>query len=84
MLLILALTLSVAACNEVSQNRPEVRTLNEQNLIDILVGSCIQSTRNCDPSQSIVEVKKALAAGEVFRLIQAKDIPTEDMVIAVF
>ena len=74
---------SIAACSNVSQDKPEVRTLSEQNLVDILVGSCIQSTRNCDPSQSIAEIKKALAAGEVFTLIQAKDIPAEDMVIAV-
>ncbi|MDT0595481.1 DUF917 domain-containing protein [Glaciecola petra] len=77
------LIISIAACSKVSQDKPEVRTLSEQNLVDILVGSCIQSTRNCDPSQSIAEIKKALAAGEIFTLIQAKDIPAEDMVIAV-
>lgn len=75
--------LTIVACSEESQNKSELRTLTEQNLIDILVGSCIQSTRNCDPSASIEEVKKALAAGEVFQLVQPQDIPKEDMVIAV-
>lgn len=82
-LLVFALVVSLVACNDPSQDSPEVRTLSEQNLIDILVGSCIQSTRNCDPSASIAEVKKALAAGEVFQLIQPQDIPSDDMVIAV-
>jgi len=30
-----------------------LRTLTEQNLVDILIGSCIQSTRNCDPSDFV-------------------------------
>jgi len=62
---------------------PELRTLTEQNLIDILIGSCIQSTRNCDPSGPIAEVKAALAAGKVFRTIKVKDVPEDGMVVAV-
>lgn len=76
----------LSACTTIeSGNRQSsnLRTLTEQNLIDILVGSCIQSTRNCDPSDSIKEVKKALSEGKVFRLIQTEDVPQEDMVIAV-
>jgi DUF917 family protein len=64
-------------------SEPEVRVLSEQNLIDILVGSCIQSTRNCDPSSSIAEVKAALKAGKVFRTITVEDVPDDDMVVAV-
>ncbi|MEO0695394.1 MAG: DUF917 domain-containing protein [Pseudomonadota bacterium] len=62
---------------------PKIRTLTEQNLMDILIGSCIQSTRNCDPSESIAEVKAALAEGKVFRTIQPENVPDDGMVIAV-
>ncbi|WP_439106861.1 DUF917 domain-containing protein [Congregibacter sp.] len=61
----------------------ELKTLSEQNLIDILVGSCIQSTRNCDPSNSIKSVQQALAEGKVFRLVSPESIPDESMVVAV-
>ncbi|MEM6412805.1 MAG: hypothetical protein AAF683_14865, partial [Pseudomonadota bacterium] len=57
--------LVLAACSE-DISEPDVRILTEQNLVDILVGSCIQSTRNCDPSESITEVKASLADGNVF------------------
>ncbi len=59
------------------------RTLTEQNLVDILVGSCIQSTRNCDPSGPIKEVKAALKAGKTFKIIKVKDVPGNGMVVAV-
>ncbi len=74
----LAITSSTQA-----QSASETRILSEQNLIDILVGSCIQSTRNCDPSQSITAVKKALSEGLVFRTIDPQDIPKDEMVVAV-
>jgi DUF917 family protein len=57
--------------------------LSEQSLIDIIVGSCIQSTRNCDPSQSIEKVKQALSDGKVFTLIPPEYIAQDEMVVAV-
>jgi hypothetical protein len=66
-----------------NKQSPPLRILTEQNLVGILVGSCIQSTRNCDPSQSISDVKQALADGLVFSMIQPEDIPQNEMVIAV-
>lgn len=72
----------VGACSAPNSS-PELRTLSEQNLIDILVGSCIQSTRNCDPSQSITDVRAALAEGLVFRTILPGNVPEDGMVVAV-
>lgn len=61
----------------------EIRELSEQDLVDILVGSCIQSTRNCDPGESISEVRAALAAGKSFRLLSTDGVPDDGMVVAV-
>jgi DUF917 family protein len=61
----------------------KLRTLSEQNLVDILVGSCIQSTRNCDPSEPIKAMKAALKEGKVFQTIKIDDIPKDGMVVAV-
>jgi len=77
------LALNLASCAPASTSAPtstshelELQTLTEQNLIDILIGSCIQSTRNCDPSESIKEVKAALAEGiiELFSDYMQKDV----------
>jgi DUF917 family protein len=67
----------------VAQQEPQVRNLNEQELVDILVGSCIQSTRNCDPRRSIESVTQALADGKEFRLISTENFPNDGMVVAV-
>jgi len=66
-----------------AQDKPDTRILTEQNLVDIMVGSCIQSTRNCDPSEPIAEIKAALADSKVFRTIAVKDIPDDGLVVAV-
>ena len=66
-----------------SASAQQIRTLGEQELIDILVGSCIQSTRNCDPSDSIAGVRDALAAGKEFRMISTEGFPADGMVVAV-
>jgi len=93
-LLVLLLITPFTACSEApttteleTTTAPVVnlnlRTLTEQNLVDILIGSCIQSTRNCDPSEFITEVKAALAEGKVFRTIKVDDVPKDGMVVAV-
>lgn len=88
---VLAMSVVITACQSTVDSTEQaeldlsssIRVLSEQNLIDILVGSCIQSTRNCDPSESISEVKNALAQGKVFRMIEPQAIPEDEMVIAV-
>lgn len=79
-LILAVLTLSTIAT---AQEEPRVRILSEQNLIDMLVGSCIQSTRNCDPGQSIQDVKQALSEGKEFKLISTENFPEDWMVVAV-
>ena len=67
----------------VAQDERQERILSEQDLVDILVGSCIQSTRNCDPARSIENVKQALLAGKEFKLISPESVPDDGMVVAV-
>jgi DUF917 family protein len=79
-LLVVALALASSAF---AAPAPETRELTEQELVDILVGACIQSTRNCDPGESIAEVRDALAAGSTFRLASTEGFPEDGMVVAV-
>lgn len=59
----------------------QIRSPGEQELIDMLVGSCIQSTRGCDSAPLIAEVQGALREGKTFRLISTEEFP-EDWVVA--
>lgn len=79
----LGMALSVLGACGMAQSETPMRVLSEQNLVDILVGSCIQSTRNCDPSESIANVKAALSEGKVFKTIRVEHVPADGMVIAV-
>jgi DUF917 family protein len=67
----------------VTGQEPQTRILKEQELVDLLVGSCIQSTRGCDPEQSIKKVKEALNQGKQFKLISTNNFPADWMVVAV-
>ena len=80
---LLTLIAVVLSSNTFAQQTPNLRVLSEQELIDILVGSCIQSTRNCDPSQSIEDVQQALASGKKFQMISTDNFPVDGLVVAV-
>ena len=60
-----------------------IRILNEQELIDMLNGSCIQSTRSCDPNPSISLIKDAIKSGKKFKMISVDDFPEDGVVVAV-
>jgi DUF917 family protein len=79
----IALASLFVGLNAAAQSSPGSRILSEQDLVDILVGSCIQSTRNCDPSKSIKDIRQALARGKEFRLLSTDNFPDDGMVVAV-
>lgn len=59
------------------------RTLTEQEVVDLLVGGCIQATRACDATGSVERAKEALAQGAEFRLASVQDVPDEGMFVSV-
>jgi DUF917 family protein len=65
-----------------TQQQPKIRTLTEQEVIDILVGSSIQATRNSNSEQMIAQAKELLAQGKRFTMISAEDVPDDWMVVA--
>ena len=68
---------------QIAAEAPQQRVLTEQDLVDILVGSCIQSTRSCDPTGSIADIRQALQQGRQFSLASLDDLPPDWMVVAV-
>ena len=82
-MLLVMLTVLVTGVNKTSAEEPQTRILKEQELVDMLVGSCIQSTRGCDPEASIEKIKKALHQGKQFKIISTDNFPDDWMVVAV-
>jgi hypothetical protein len=54
------LFVSATSTSAFAQHEPQVRILGEQDLVDMLGGSCIQSMRNCDPALSNQEIRQVL------------------------
>ena len=61
----------------------KIKELNELELIDMMRGSCIQSTRSCDPDPSISLIKEAINSGKKFKMISVDDFPDDGIVVAV-
>ena len=81
------LLLMTAACapadpgTDAAAGMPEARTLSQQEVIDLLVGSCIQATRGCSTATYIERVSAAMAEGAEFRIISADSLPDDWMAV---
>lgn len=64
-----------------SQHTPNIRSLSEQEVLDALVGSSIQATRNGNSAGMIKTAKALLAEGKKFTLISVEDLPDDWMVV---
>jgi uncharacterized protein len=64
------------------QQGPPIRTLTEQEVADVLVGSSIQGTRNGNSAGMIKVARDLIARGKKFTLIEPDDLPDEWMVVA--
>lgn len=85
--LLSCLLVTIAACTppspgtDAAQDMPETRTLSEQEVVDLLVGSCIQATRGCNAANYIERATAAMAAGAEFRIVSADDLPEDWMAV---
>jgi hypothetical protein len=65
-----------------AQQAPKIRTLTEQEVADILVGSSIQGTRNGNSAGMIKTAHDLMAQGKKFTMIAPEDLPDDWMVVA--
>jgi len=61
---------------------PPTRTLSEQEVMDALVGSSIQATRNSNSARMMETARGLLEQGEKFTIISVEDLPDDWMVVA--
>jgi DUF917 family protein len=64
-----------------AQQGPRIRTLTEQEVVDLAVGTAIQGTRASDTESMIRQVKTVLASGKQYRMIEMKDLPDDWTVV---
>jgi uncharacterized protein len=64
-----------------AQQAPRIRTLTEQEVIDLAVGTAIQGTRSSDTDNMIRQVKTALDSGKQYKMISVQDLPDDWTVV---
>jgi uncharacterized protein len=57
--------------------QPRIRTLTEQEVVDMMVGSSIQGTRASDSAGMIRTARQLLAEGRKFNVIAPQDLPDD-------
>lgn len=60
---------------------PKLRTLSEQEVADLMLGSSIQATRNSDTASMVKRAKDLMARGRQFRIVEHGEIPDDWNVI---
>src|SRR5688572_16963027 len=72
---------TVDAAQSRPAGQPQARTLTEQEVMDVLLGSSIQSTRNSDTAGMQKRAREMLAAGRTFQLVSLESVPDDWNVI---
>jgi hypothetical protein len=62
--------------------QPKLRTLSEQELADMMLGTAIQSSRGDNTAALVAELKKALARGKKFQMISLEDLPDDWTIVS--
>jgi uncharacterized protein len=57
--------------------QPKIRTLTEQEILDMMLGSSIQASRGANTAQTVQRMTAALAEGRKFTMISVDDLPSD-------
>jgi len=60
-----------------AQQGPRIRTLTEQEVVDLAVGTAIQGTRSSDTAGMIKQAKNMLAEGKTLRVVPIDQLPDD-------
>src|SRR5438105_2741738 len=75
--LVLALAVAVVWLGPISAQQPKIRTLGEQELLDMMLGSSIQASRGANTAGTVDRLKQAIAQGKKFSMISVDDLPDD-------
>lgn len=82
LLALVASTVVLAWAIPTAQPQPRIRTLTQQEVDDLLLGSSIQGTRNGNTAAMIKTAHDLMAQGKKFTMISPDDLPDDWMVVA--
>jgi uncharacterized protein len=69
--------LSFLGTTDAAAQQPKIRTLTEQEIMDMMLGSSIQASRGANTAQTVQRMKAALAEGKKFTMISVDDLPSD-------
>ena len=72
-----AMAVAVVWLGPISAQQPKVRTLTEQELLDMMLGSSIQASRGANTQGTVDRLKQAIAQGKKFSMIGVDDLPDD-------
>jgi DUF917 family protein len=76
-----AFLIAAAVGSAQGPHAPPIRTLTEQEMVDMMVGSSIQATRSSNSEVLIKRVHAAVAQGQRFKMIAVDDMPNDWTVV---
>jgi DUF917 family protein len=80
---LLAVAVAMVALSPLrAQHTPPIRTLTEQEVVDLMVGGSIQGTRSSNTDQMVNGAKAILASGGKFNIISIDDVPDDWTIVA--
>lgn len=72
-----AISLLLIATAPLQAQQPKIRTLTEQELVDMMMGGSIQASRSSNTAQSVTRLKAAIAQGKKVQMIALEDVPDD-------
>ena len=68
---------SILTYTSIRAQSPRLRTLTEQELVDMMMGGSIQASRSSNTASSVTRVKEALAQGKKIQMVSLRDVPDD-------
>jgi hypothetical protein len=75
--LAIGLIVGLSSRGPLSAQQPKIRTLTEQEIMDMMLGSSIQASRGANTAPTQERMKAALAEGKKFTMISVDDMPSD-------
>jgi len=73
----------VSVVGTLHSRQPKLRTLTEQEVVDMMLGSSVQASRGVDTARATQRVKAAISLGKKFTMVSVDDVPDDWTTVSV-
>jgi uncharacterized protein len=74
---IVAALVAVAVAADFAQSGPRIKTLTDQEVVDLMTGAAIQGTRSSDTAQMVRQAQAIVAQGHPLKIVSVDDLPDD-------